>query len=458
MFVCFEGPIVGRSGGAAARPSFSIAKGASVRALGLFGLVLLLLLPACGAQKSDPVAEVASAGDSQGFAQAGLASMVVSAEYVGGLPRMRVSSDSGWTDNRAEAQSTFDPDDSAQSLTKAGRLTGYALYYNDPLRRARRSGGGVEELATWVELFSSAKAASAYLRYRTEYARGVAGRSPHAGVTFEYVTPFDPGMSAPDAVGLRESVLFGGDRVFRTRIGFRRGNVVAGVIIARADEQGGVDDALRVAGILDMQVQTALRGGKNSEPVPIPQRVSLSDEPSPEPPPGAPDLAAIALGPDDLPPGIPCNPGSYTHTTPPRITFRRSFCPRGAKLGHTSLGSLASEVSVYDSAAVAKVALPLTVRSLLSPAGIEGFAANFADSSGLLPTNIRTRQLNLKGGGIGLLTTFNTDDGPMVDFFALARRGRALTTLDAIGPAQGFDHQDMVPYLHTVERRLRTLG
>ena len=50
--------------------------------------------------------------------------MVVPKGAVGGLPRgLRLGSDSGWVENRAEAEGSFDPDDSASSLDEAGRIT-----------------------------------------------------------------------------------------------------------------------------------------------------------------------------------------------------------------------------------------------------------------------------------------------------------------------------------------------
>ena len=424
-------------------------------------LVSLLLLPACGAQKADPVPEVAGGGNEG--AEVGLDRMVLPQEGIPGLPLgLRLSSNSGWEGNRAEADGSFDPDDSAESLGEAGRLTGYDLGYYDPTRAALRSGTGVDEVLTWVELFSSSSAASAYLRDRVGYARGLAGTSPRPGVSFGAVLPFDPGMAADEAFGLRESVDFGDDRVFRTTVRFRRGRIVAGGMVVRADNERGIEDAKNIAGLLDSRIQSSLSGGKRSEPVPIPKDgVPLDDgeQATAERPPGAPDLAPIALGSDDLPPGIPCEPGRYTHTTPPRITFRRSFCPQGATVGQTSLTGLTSSVSVFESAEVAKVSLTLTVMSAKSPGGIKAFIAEYAASTGLLPTNTRRRQVKLEGGGIGMLTAFDTNAGPRVNFYALVQSGRALTTLDADGPAAEFDYRrDMLPLLRVVERRLGTLG
>jgi hypothetical protein len=317
----------------------------------------------------------------------------------------------------------------------------------------------VDAVITWVELFSSDGAASAYLRDRVDYARGLGGTSPQAGVYFGAVLPFDVRV-ADEADGLREPAVFGGDHLFRTLVSFRRGHIVAGGMVVRADSGDATAEVERVVGILDTRIQIALRGGPaNGKPVLIPKNgVPLgSRQPTAERPRGAPDLAAIALRPADLPPGIPCKPGRYTQM-PLRITFRRSFCPRGAAIGHTRLVSLTSEVSAFESEVVAKAALSLNVRTAMSPQGAKTLAANYAATSGWVATHLRRRRLELEGGGVGMLTTFDTDVGRMADFYALAQNGRGLTTLDAIGPAAGFDPRDLIPLLQTVQRRLGTLG
>ena len=422
-------------------------------------LVCLFLLAGCGGQTAKSVADTAT-GAVKESARAHLDTMVVPQEDIGGLPPgLRVSPDSGWKDNRAEAESSIDPGDSAASLGEAGRITGYELAYYDPTRAALRSGRGVDTVVTWVELFSSDSGASAYLRSRIDYARGLAGTSPQRGVRFGAVMPFEVRM-ADEGFGLRESAVYGRTRIFRTLIGFRRGHIVSVALVVRADTGGATADVGRIAGILDTRIQIALHGGPaNGKPVLIPKEGVPLDgrQPTAERPRGAPDLAAIALRPADLPPGIPCEPGRYTHTTPPRITFRRSFCPRGAAVGHTRLAALTSEVSTFESEAVAKISLSLTVRAAMSAQGARALVANYAATSGRVPTHLRRRRLELAGGGIGLLSTFDTKRGRIADFYALAQNGRGVTTLDAIGPAEGFDHRDLVPLLQAVERRLGTV-
>jgi hypothetical protein len=419
---------------------------------------VLLLLPACGTRAADPPSEAAAGGSDEDVkvAQRLLETMVVPQEDIGGLPRgLRVSPESGWKDNPAEAESSFDPDDTAASLRKAGRVTGYELAYYDPTQTAIRSGSGVSNVMTWVDLFTSGDAASAYLRGHVDYALGRAGSSPREGVTFGAVEAFEPGMPG-EAYGLRESVDFAGDHVFRAVVFFRRGRLVAGSMVVRADLGDEAADAVRIAGILDQRIQIALHGGGNGEPVLVPEDGVPLDgqQPTAQRPPGVPDLRAIALGPEDVPAGFLCDEGRYTRTQPPRITFRRSFCPQGATVGHTRLVSLSSQVSVFESEVAAEASLTLTARMMTSADGAKSYAANFAATSGLVATDVRRRQVKLPGGGVGVLTTFRTEAGRLAGFSALAQRGRGLATLDAIGLAGGFDHHDLLPLLQTVERRL----
>jgi hypothetical protein len=432
-----------------------------IRLAALALLLLLLLLAACGTRAADPPPEAAAGGSDEDVkvAQRLLETMVVSQEDIGGLPRgLRVSPESGREDNPAEAESSFDPDDTAASLRKAGRVTGYELAYYDPTQAAIRSGSGITNVMTWVDLFASGDAASAYLRAHVDYALGRAGSSPREGVTFGEVEAFEPGMPG-EAYGLRESVDFAGDRVFRAVVFFRRGRLVAGSMVVRADRRDEAAEAVRIAGILDQRIQIALHGGNNGEPVLVPEDGVPLDgqQPTAEQPPGVPDLGAIALGPDDVPAGFLCDEGRYTRTQPPRITFRRSFCPQGAPVGRTRLLSLSSQVSVFESKLAAETSLTLTARMMTSADGAKTYAANFAATSGLVATDVRRRQVKLPGGGVGVLTTFRTEVGRLAGFSALAQRGRGLATLDVIGLAGGFDHHDLLPLLQTVERRLGQL-
>jgi hypothetical protein len=422
-------------------------------------LVLLFLLPGCGVQTSKPGRD-AEPVETKSL-RARLDTVVVPVYDVGGLPAgLRVTPDSGWVDNRLEARNSYDRKDSAASLARAGRVSGYQLTYYDPTQAALRSGEGLHAVLTYAELFSNAKAASMSLRDRVGFARGLENKSPRSGVRFGAVKPF-PVKAADEAQGLREVVRYGNDQVFRTLAGFRRGRVVGTVMVVRVDQDDGSALAERMVGILDSRIQIALHGGSNGNPVAIPEDSGSPNgqrPAAPVRPAGVPDLARIALGPADLPPGIPCNPGEYTHTTSPRITFRRSFCPQGRAVGRTRLLSLTSEVNVFESETAARASLSLSAQAAASPDALDTFAANFSSTEGLVATNVRSQRLDLGGGAVGILFSFDTEAGRLVDLYALAQRGRGVTTLDAAGPAKTFHRGDLLRLLRIVERRLASFA
>lgn len=421
-------------------------------------LALLFVLPACGAQTSDPTSASASAESKQ--IRARLNTVVVPAWDVGGLPGgLRVTPESGWVDNRLEAKNSYDSADSAASLARAGRVIGYQLVYNDVAEAALRSGTGLQAFLTSVELFSSAKAASASLRGRFAFARTRENRSPQPGIHFGAVRPFAV-KAADEAYGVREAVRFGDDQTFRTLVRFRRGRIVGTAVVVRVDRKDGADLAERLVGTLDSRIQIAVDGGSNGDPVSIPEYATATDRNAPEEPvrpAGAPDLAAIALGPDDLPSGITCNPGEYTSTTPPRVTFRRSFCTHGRTVGRTPLLSLTNEVSAFESEEAAKVSLSMTAQAAATQSARDTFAENFTSTHNVAATNVRSRRFDLGDGAFGILFTFDTELGSVVDLYALAQAGRGVTTVEAMGSPKAFHREDIARLLRIVQRRLATL-
>jgi hypothetical protein len=421
-------------------------------------LAVVLVLPACSAQSPEPVAEAQVA--SHELAVSELDNLVVPDTDIGGLPQgLRVTNDSGWTSNRAEAASSLDPNDSVRSLRRAGRLKGYELIYEDPTEAAIRSGTGTLTVMTWVELFRSEQAASAFLQESQKRARSFAGRSPRQGVTFGAVSAFDVRV-ADGAYGLREVGTFGGDRLYRTLVSFRRGRVLAGSMYVRTDDQDATGEALRLAGVLDARIHQALMGGLDEEPVQIPKagvQAGTGQQPAVQPPAGSPDLAALGLSPSDLPPGTASDTGEYTFASPPRFKFRRDFFLQGATIGRSRIVQMVNEVGAFESSTAASASVALTAQGLAAPEATKAFAANLAATGGLQARHLRRHRVKLPHGAVGYVTTFDTDLGRLVDFYAIAHRGRGTTSLEVLAAAKGFRYQDLVPLLQKVERRLGRL-
>ena len=422
-------------------------------------LALLFILPACGAHTSDPTSDPERARSNR--IRPSLQTMVVPAWEVGGLPNgLRVTPESGWVDNGREAQSSYDRADSAVSLAQGGRLTGYQLVYDDAAQAALRAGAGIQAFVTSVELFSSTDTASASLRDRRALARRLGNTSPRRGVHLEAVRPFAV-KAADEAYGVQEAVTFGDVQTFRTLIRFRRGPVVGTAVVVRLDRKDGRHLAERLVGTLDSRIQIGLHGGSNGAPVPTPEFVDSSDGPAqdePVRPAGVPDLAALALGPGDLPDGIKCNPGEYTRTTPPRITFHRSFCTHGRKVGRTPLLSLTNEVSAFESEQAAEMSFSMSARMAATRSARETFAENFSSTHTVAATNVRSRRIDLGDGAVGILFSFDTELGRGVDFYALAHAGRGVTTVEAMTTPKLFHRQDIERLLRIVQRRLAAMN
>jgi hypothetical protein len=332
--------------------------------------------------------------------------------------------------------------------------------YDDAAQTALRAGAGLQAFVTSVELFSSADTASASLGDRRSLARRLENTSPRRGVHLGSVRPFAV-KAADEAYGLQEAVTFGEVQTFRTLIRFRRGPVVGTAVVVRLDRKNGRRLAERLVGTLDSRIQIGLHGGSNGAPVPTPEYVDSSDRPAqdePVRPAGAPDLAAIALGPGDLPDGIKCNPGEYTRTTPPRITFHRSFCTHGRRVGRTPLLSLTNEVSAFESEQAAEMSFSMSARMAATRSARETFAENFTSTHTVAATNVRSRRIDLGDGAVGILFTFDTELGRGVDFYALAHAGRGVTTVEAMTTPKLFHRQDIERLLRIVQRRLAALN
>lgn len=417
---------------------------------------VLLVLPACGSQASQR-----AGAPWPGDIRSRLDTVVVPVADIGGLPidEPRVAPGSGWVDNELKARTSYDLEDSAASLSRAGRVTGYVLTYYDPTQAALRSGKGLNSVETSAELFSNGKAASAALHRRIAFARGLENRSPLPDVRFGAVRPFAV-EAADEAYGLREAVRYGNDDVFRTFVGFRRGRVVGEVMVVRVDRADGRHLAEQLTGTLDTRIQIALHGGSNGDPVAVPAYTSEpggAERAAPVRPAGAPDLAAVALGSADLPPGIKCNPGQYTSTTPPRFRFERSFCTHGRLVGRTPLLALTNQVAVFESEEAATVSLSISARAAESQDALDRFQADFDSAHNVRATNLRSSRIDLGDGAVGLLYTFDTKLGSVVYVDALAQGGRGVTTVEALAPAKKFHHEDIARLLRIVQARLAKL-
>jgi hypothetical protein len=419
----------------------------------------VLLLSACTVGSSQKVSVDPKANVSPRSLRDELRVMVVPAGEIGGLPQgFRVTSNSGWHSNAVEAKGSLNPRDNASSLARDGRITGYELIYEDPTKDALHKGRGLLTALTWVELLRTPGAASSYLKTHQGFSLGLDGKRVARAIVFRHVNAFRTRVG-DEAYGLREDTQFGVDRLFRTIVSFRRGPIVAGAMFIRTDRRDAVADVERLAGTLDARVQQALNGSLPEEPVLIPgDGVQLDGhQPAASPPPGAPDLASIALTPDDLPQATASDGGAYTRTTPPRFSYRRDYGFGGAEIGGSRVIQVVTEVNSFESDVAAQTSLTLTANMLSSADGLRSFEANFAATTGERPANLQSHQVDLDDGSRGFVTTYDTSTGSFADFFALFQNGRGTGALEVAGPAAGFDYHDFLPLVDKARDKLGEL-
>jgi hypothetical protein len=422
--------------------------------------VSVLFLSACTLSSQneasvDPVAAVPARS-----LQQELEVMVVPVQDIGGLPRgFRATPSSGWQRNALEARNSLDPQDTARSLSRAGRISGYELIYEDPSKPALRTGHGVLTVLTWAELFRSPETASSALKARRAFSLSLNGKRLGRGVVFRRVGGFRTHVG-DEAYGLRQDTRFGADRLFRTVVSFRRGRVVAGAMYIRTDPRDAVADVERLAGTLDARVRQALNGSLSDEPVLVSKDGVPLDgqEPAPSAPPGTQDLARIALLPADLPQATGSDGGRYTRTTPPRISFQRTYVFQGgASMGGSRVIQIVSGVNSFENELAAETSLSLTANMLASADGLRAFEENFAATTGERPANLQSHEVELDHGSRGFVNTFDTSAGSLADFYALAKNGRGTVSLEVTGPADGFDYHDFLPLLDKTRSRLGNL-
>jgi hypothetical protein len=189
---------------------------------------------------------------------------------------------SGVVSNATAALST--PDGTAATFKKLGRVSGYVLEYGNAFTGA----AGLTDVHTGIEEYKTAAAAKRGLAFRKkEDSKLGALNNPGFAVTnvlvkvpavgkrhFAYLTSYSASNIAPVS-GLREQVL--------------DGRYVLDVIVTAGSAATAKALAPKLAKKLDARLRLALRGRLHATPVKLPPKQKAG------PPPGGPDLSALAL-------------------------------------------------------------------------------------------------------------------------------------------------------------------
>jgi hypothetical protein len=212
---------------------------------GAKALICAALLAGCGGSKGQDV--------TRNVTRADLGRMALSKRALGPLAKglEQRPGESGATGNRAGADDTVDPRDTARTLARAGRVTGYEWAYAATRRPALN---GVLGMSIEVELFRTEKAASRYLKKQVHDFGRFGGRDL-GGLKLASVETFDVGDVGDEAQGVRAVARFGNEALFDTVVGFRRGRIVGSAAVFLGRELVISSDVERIADALDDRIQ-----------------------------------------------------------------------------------------------------------------------------------------------------------------------------------------------------------
>jgi hypothetical protein len=280
---------------------------------------------------------------------------------------------SGPTNNARAADDSFDPDDSAADLTRAGRVSGYTLFFGDSSNSALRRGHGLIDAGTTLDLFNTAAQARAFARKtRADLAR-VRGRNLD-GVVLVSSTTFAVRGLHPGTIGLRIVTRVGSRRIYSTYVDFQVNRLLLEAAVSRADAVSSEEQATAVARALAQRVVAYATNKLRSAPLRLPRR-----PPAQQPVTGVPDLSRMVLRARDLGQGTTAVSGQgYVDDVNALASYSRQFRtdPR------TGLVVVRSSVALERTAAEASGRL-LVLRSIFTgPEGLDTVISGFAARSG----------------------------------------------------------------------------
>ena len=194
-----------------------------------------------------------SSEESPSVTAAALATMVVQEdELKQDFPVLERGGESGTLSAQEMADQTFDPDDSASGLRKAGWLRGYLMDYYNPRRK------GLVSVVSSVALFDSAGAARAVAAKEENGVRVRDGKT-FEGATYRRLELYDPEVG-DDSWGIEFSVGAGKATYHITAILFRREEVLGRAIVTRTDDTVVRAQVLKLAQATDGRIESILSG------------------------------------------------------------------------------------------------------------------------------------------------------------------------------------------------------
>ena len=230
-----------------------------VQMKGYLSLLAVLVVPpalACGGGGGDDL--------SKAFASVSpddIGSMVLEQDKLGGeFAYLEMDPDSGPSDNEDAAATTIDPDDTADDLSRLGRVGGYSLTYVDPGLAAPDVGERVISISMELDLFLDSAGAARFLaKQRGDFQRFV-GSTLENGVALQETETFSVDSVGDEATGLRIRAGYEGTQFYQTVVAFRLDRLVAAAVLFRADRNDAASQVQRIASALAARIEEVSLG------------------------------------------------------------------------------------------------------------------------------------------------------------------------------------------------------
>jgi hypothetical protein len=373
-----------------------------------------------------------------------LAPLVVPRAQLGKLAEgLEVELLSGTTTNARAADDSFDPSDTADTVTKAGRVSGYTLVYGDVGFTALRKRSGLIDVGTSLDFFRSAPKASAYELKSLQDLRRVQGKNLQ-GVVVERASAFPAQGLGPRAVGLRIVQRVGKRRIYSTFVDFQIDKVLCEALINRADKKNVNAQALAIARKLAGRIIAYAQGTLKATPVPLPRPLGTA-----KPGPKAPDLSAMVPTAEDM----KGKAGVFQETFAPDDLAIASYI-REFRFGPNSgLFQLRTTAALERSRREAAGRV-LVLRSVFTGPEAAATIAQVVGGSG--PAKLDgIRRPGLGEESFAASATFTSQGRKLRAIVLYERRDRILGSIVLVGTAKKLTLAGALPYAKALDRRIK---
>jgi hypothetical protein len=349
------------------------------------------------------------------------------------------------------AEASVDPADTPARIEATGRKAGYDLHFVDPDLSTLDNKAGVVEVASGVELFATPAQAAAYREQVIgAYSRFV-GKEISPGVRLVRAEAEEADVGGGARL-VRSTLRGDGFVVNSTAIDFGLDEVVATVVVSRADEVDTSPAALELAKELERRIRSAAAGDLDDSAV---QFDGGRVPGAATPPPGGEKLSGLVLAVGDLPRGTFVDDEAYA-TGDDGVSFDRRFVLGLRRVGGSQLASLESAVERMAGPRQALAAVVGLALALDGPQGEEYFAAGYAQGARFRPEDVDVDVFAVRGLGNAFVARvrFTSPLGRVETALGVVAVGRHVGRISAVAPAGRLDQDDVVALLATQALRM----